>query len=679
MSISGDDNDIGNMPPRLLCISDFRSWKVRFEQFVSATDENFWTSIFEGYVHPTYDYMGYYDVPKPVTALTKVEKQKFDREMKTRETLTLSLPKEIIHSLGKCPTSRDLWEALKKKGEATSQAFEVLIKEVMEKPSYSQSDSSADLTDSESIRSGESTQSTDTDVMSEESFQTVEDDLSVSDTDAEPVIVDQKSEADDDVFMAHDASSSEVKPEVFSNSETFCSNCISVKDKMMRVMDDNVNLICDMKSMHTVNQKLKDNENVCIERIESLKRDISSLTLKIKEQTYHLDMSFAEIEKRNNDLVEKDKELAESKAEVLRVHRKLESFGISSFLLEHYHNNTEEGMGTSGIGYVPPPFNGKYSVAPEIINNEDLDPKTVLKVNPVTGEDMVYSDESDDEYFDEAKVEGIPKEIKKEDSKVDSNSSRNYTFGSSSNSKRVPYVRDYKDKRTCFHCNEMGHIVVNFPYKNKGKKHVVPEKMKPELKPIEKKFVPSQTPKEVHVGESSSCAAYRVKISYMREYRETRSCFYCGLVGHLRIACPHNVKGNRHVTPEKVRTPGKPYVNPNVVKPRDTPKGNSKSEVSLSRPQRRRRNRRLRKLLEQQEFSQSNQFSNERKCSNTSHFKHKEVNEKKYVWKSKVSVSDSSEQSPKIDVRFDCEWSEVYYFDTDGRPMTTMAWDPISN
>ncbi|KAI3821470.1 hypothetical protein L1987_09038 [Smallanthus sonchifolius] len=597
MSISCDNIEIGNMPPRLLCISDFRSWKVRFEQFVSATNENFWTSIFEGYVHPTYDYMGYYDVPKPVTALTKVEKHNFDREMKTRETLTMSLPKEIFHSLGKCPTSRELWETLKKKGEATTQAFEVLIKEVLEKPGYSQSDSSADLTDSETIRFGESTQSTETDVMSEESFQTVEDNLSELETDAEPVIVDQKSEADDDLFMAPGASGSEVKPEVFSNSETFCSNCVSVKDKMMRVMDDNVNLICDMKSMHTVNQKLKDNENVCIERIESLKRDISSLTLKIKEQAYHLDMSFAEIENRNNDLAAKDKELAESKAEVIRLHRKLESFANSSFLLEHYHNNTEEGKGTSGIGYVPPPFNGNYSVTPEIKNDEDLDPKTVLKVNPVTGEDMVYSDESDDEYFDEAKVEGIPKEVKKEDSKVDSDLSGNSTFGSSSNSRRVPYVRDYKDRRTCFHCNEMGHIVVNCPYKNKGKKHVVPEKMKTESRPVEKKFVPSQTPKEVHVGESSSNASNRVKIPYMREYRETRSCFYCGLVGHLRIAYPHNVKGNQHVTPEKVRTPDKPYVNPNMVKPRDTPKGNSKSEVRLSRPQRRRRNRRLRKLL----------------------------------------------------------------------------------
>ncbi|KAI3686951.1 hypothetical protein L1987_80641 [Smallanthus sonchifolius] len=134
--------------------------------------------------------------------------------MKTRETLTMSLPKKIFHSLRKCSTSRDLWEALNKKGEETSQAFVVLIKEVLEKKSDSQSDSSAVLTDSESIRSCEGTQSTETDVMSEESFQTVEDDLSELETDAEPVIVNQKGEADDDVFMAPGASSSEEKVEL---------------------------------------------------------------------------------------------------------------------------------------------------------------------------------------------------------------------------------------------------------------------------------------------------------------------------------------------------------------------------------------------------------------------------------------------------------------------------------
>ncbi|KAI3810911.1 hypothetical protein L1987_20562 [Smallanthus sonchifolius] len=227
--------------------------------------------------------------------------------------------------------------------------------------------------------------------------------------------------------------------------------------------------------------------------------------------------------------------------------------------------------------------------------------------------------------------------------------------------------------RLCTHCGRYGHTI------NVCRAKVLAGQVHPPNRTVPQ--VANQGAPAIANGRAcfSSNSSYRMKIPYMRDYSEKRSCFSCGLIGHIRIACPHKAKGNRHVTPEKVRTPVKPYVNPNVVKPRDKPKGNSKSEVRLSRPQRRRRNRRLRKLLEHQEFSQSTHFSNERKFSNTSHFKQKELNEKKYVWKSKVSISDSSEQSLKIDERFDCEWSEVYYFDTDGRPMTTMAWVPISN
>ncbi|KAI3814330.1 hypothetical protein L1987_19081 [Smallanthus sonchifolius] len=217
------------------------------------------------------------------------------------------------------------------------------------------------------------------------------------------------------VFIADMSDSSKVK-DVICN--IYCSNCVLLKDKMMRVMDDNTNLICDMKSMHTVNQKLKDNDKLCIEIIESLKRDINSLTLKIKEQAYYLDIAYAEIEKRNTYLADKNMELSDKEAEVIKLKRKLEGFGNSSFLLGYFNDNVDQGKQISGIGYVPPPFNGNYVVEPEIVNEEDLDPKTVLKVNPVIGENMVYDSESDDEKFDENKTEGVHKEVKIEEPKV---------------------------------------------------------------------------------------------------------------------------------------------------------------------------------------------------------------------------------------------------------------------
>ncbi|KAI3773958.1 hypothetical protein L1987_48498 [Smallanthus sonchifolius] len=125
------------------------------------------------------------------------------------------------------------------------------------------------------------------------------------------------------VFMADMSDPSKLK-DVICN--IYCSNCVLVKDKMMKVMDDNTNLICDKKSMHSVNQKLKDNDKLCIDRIESLKRDMNSLTLKSKEQVYRLDMAYAEIEKRNEIVAEKNKEISNKEAEVIRLHRKLECF-----------------------------------------------------------------------------------------------------------------------------------------------------------------------------------------------------------------------------------------------------------------------------------------------------------------------------------------------------------------
>ncbi|KAI3821476.1 hypothetical protein L1987_09044 [Smallanthus sonchifolius] len=185
-----------------------------------------------------------------------------------------------------------------------------------------------------------------------------------------------------------------------------------------KVMDDNTNLICDMKSMHNVNQKLKDNDKLCIDRIESLKIDLNSLGLKYKEQGYHLDMAYAEIEKRNEVVAKKNKEISDKESEVIKLHRKMEKYENSSVVLDYFNSNADPTKRVAGIGFIPPPFNANYVVEPEIIHEEEIDPKTVLKVNPVTGEDMVYESDSEDKVFDEKKVEGIPKEVKIDDPTV---------------------------------------------------------------------------------------------------------------------------------------------------------------------------------------------------------------------------------------------------------------------
>ncbi|KAI3773919.1 hypothetical protein L1987_48458 [Smallanthus sonchifolius] len=93
-------------------------------------------------------------------------------------------------------------------------------------------------------------------------------------------------------------------------------------------------------------------------------------------------------------------------------------FGNSSLLLGYFNDNDDLVKRTTGIRFAPPPFNGNYVVEPEIINEEDIDPKTVLKINPITGEEMVYDSDSDDEIFDAQKIDGVPNDVKIDEPKV---------------------------------------------------------------------------------------------------------------------------------------------------------------------------------------------------------------------------------------------------------------------
>ncbi|KAI3808308.1 hypothetical protein L1987_24257 [Smallanthus sonchifolius] len=415
---------------------------------------------------------------------------------------------------------------------AVSQAFVAEIHS--EKPEESTNDegSSDDSCDGDSVPSM---------VDEEEKGQSSDSDAVTGVAEEEIVLTENASVGEDSenipiakVFMADMSDPTKVKDYV---CHIFCTNCISVKDKLQKVIDDNTNLICDMKSMHSVNQKLKDNDKLCIDRIESLKRDLNSLGLKYKEQGYHLDMAYADIEKRNEVVAQKNKEISEKESEVIKLHRKLEQFENSSVVLDYFNANADPTKRVAGNGFVPPPFNGNYVVEPEIIHEEEIDPKTVLKVNPVTGEDMVYDSDTEDEVFDDSKVEGIPREVKIEEPKIVKNvtrdrciltepeevkvvqtklspilqssgfvaagfkkinsskvpkqtyvpkkpincsghSSKAYSSDGSSNSKKTSYFRSYQERRVCFHCNEPDHILINCPYKNKGKLKTVPSQPK---------------------------------------------------------------------------------------------------------------------------------------------------------------------------------------------------------
>ncbi|KAI3819600.1 hypothetical protein L1987_13441 [Smallanthus sonchifolius] len=548
---------------------------------------------------------------------------------------------------------------------AVSQAFVAEIHS--EKPEESTDDESS----SDDSCDGDSVPSVDDE---EEQGQSIDSDNASGVAEEEIVLTENASVGDDSenipiakVFMADMSDPSKVKDSV---CHIFCSNCISVKDKLQKVMDDNTNLICDMKSMHSVNQKLKDNDKLCIDRIESLKRDLNYLGLKYKEKGYHLDMAYAEIEKRNEVVAQKNKEISEKESEVIKLHRKLEQFENSSVVLDYFNANADPIKRVGGIGFVPPPFNENYVVEPEIIHEEGIDPKTVLKVNPVTGEDMVYDFDTEDEVFDNSKVEGIPKEVKIEEPKVVKNVTRDrciltepeevkvvptklspilqssgfvaagfqkvnsskvlkqtyvpkkpincsghfseaYSSDGSSNSKKTSYFRS-QERRVCFHCNEAGHILINCPYKNQGKM----------------KTVPSQ-PKEV-------------KILKRKEEGKSSSSLENNMSGRSFVKSPgfkqHNtLNAKSFVCKEKLEIP-------KVGISKD-----SFQEVKLSRPQRRKRNRKSKKILETSESDNNishNVFQNNKNGSS-------------------LKRSDCQTSVPKVNDKIDCKLQE-------GQPRRTI-------
>ncbi|KAI3712383.1 hypothetical protein L1987_70937 [Smallanthus sonchifolius] len=186
------------------------------------------------------------------------------------------------------------------------------------------SENPEESTDDDSSSDGESLHCADEE---HDKVQIVDSDIASASGVSEDDIVLTKSSYDDaesedipiaKVFMADMSDSSKVKDSICN---IYCSNCICAKDKLQKVMDDNTNLICDMKSMHVVNQKLKDNDKLCMDRIESLKRDLNSLGLKYKEQAYHLDMAYAETEKRNEIVAQKNKEISDKESELIKLHR----------------------------------------------------------------------------------------------------------------------------------------------------------------------------------------------------------------------------------------------------------------------------------------------------------------------------------------------------------------------
>ncbi|KAI3784071.1 hypothetical protein L1987_43163 [Smallanthus sonchifolius] len=448
------------------------------------------------------------------------------------------------------------------------------------------------------------------------------------------------------------------------------------KDPVLDLHDDSSS---DGESLPSADEEHDQVQNVEFDIASGVSEDDTVLTQNSSDGADYENIPIAKVfmadmsdpSKRNEIVAQKNKENSYKESEVIKLHRKLENFENSSVVLDYFNANADPTKRVAGIGFVPPPFNANYVVEPEIIHEEEIDPNTVLKVNPVTGEDMIYDSDSENEVFDDKKVEGIPKEVKLDEPKVVKNVTRdrciltevdevkvdqtklskmlqssgfvaaghqkknsstvtkqvfvqkkpvNYSVKSSeacsskglSNSRKTPYIRNHQDRRVCFHCNKAGHILIQCPYKNQGK-----------LKSVSSQQCVVTILKRPNVGKPTSSVVKNVPCQSFAKY--------LGFKQHDKHISKTVVFQNK-------------FEIPHVGIPKD-----SQTEVKLSRPQRRRLNRKLKKLLEISE-------SDNHKSNNVFPINHTV---------SSLRRSNCESYVPKVDDNVDCELLE-------GQPRRTI-------
>ena len=116
------DHEIGksNVPPKLLRVEDYFSWRDRFESYCRFHDLSIWMCIKNGYAAPTQTVEN--DVVViAYNRMSDAQKKEFEIENKAHSSINMSLPKELNHQLKSFNTARSLWTALEKRCEGSPQ------------------------------------------------------------------------------------------------------------------------------------------------------------------------------------------------------------------------------------------------------------------------------------------------------------------------------------------------------------------------------------------------------------------------------------------------------------------------------------------------------------------------------------------------------------------------------
>ncbi|KAI3717484.1 hypothetical protein L1987_69127 [Smallanthus sonchifolius] len=507
------------------------------------------------------------------------------------------------------------------------------------------------------------------------------------------------------------SSSSEVDSNPFSVIS--CSKCLGLKNEISDLQDI-------IEPLKLAAKNYKTNESRFKESVEMLQKEKQDYSLKISDQQVHLDIAYRALEKKKNEINKLQNEILQLKC----TNEKLKN---SRFVVEHYESMVRKmnglGLGTSAI---PPPISGQFVNSLIDIDLSCLDEPSDKDDSPKKDESSSKANSTSSEEYVTASEDGsvntCPEGVVSEELLTEQKVQKNIITNGDNCILTKPDIIKTNDKLK-------GMLYGGFKNINQAKKEAfsshyglgykenLPKYYTPKHQTVKVQTSVHKPTLPSHNGEFSKA---RTKEPYMRTYVDKRNCFHCGLVGHIVVNCPSKNPGKRHVVSRPAVIPKSPVVKApirpkqNVVKPPVQPiakpkikfeakpsvvrkvkqpavprvstsgstRTGEKPVARLSKPQRRRRNKRLRKL-EQLTKAQSGEAS----TSSPAVIEPKSpvlVKIQKRSWNKKVKdsqspVPNSSKDSPILDSHHDCELKEVVYFEKDGRPKTTMAWVSKSN
>ncbi|MFS7922931.1 putative transcription factor interactor and regulator CCHC(Zn) family [Helianthus anomalus] len=447
--------------PKLIKVENYLTWRDSFKSFIKSQDARMWICIEDGYIAATRRVDGRVKVIS-YEMMDESEKLMVNAEKKALAVIKMSLPEGIKHTIKHCGTSYELWEALEKRYQSSSRqsvggrALDEKANAVKEECS---NECSVHLEDNK-----DATQAFMAEVVPVDEAETTVSDAESEEKAAE---VEERKVADEENAEKKNAEvskglkdvnglTSEVKVSSESVSHT-CLNCTELQGEVNNLSEQNKILLADLENRKELNVLLIKRESNCLDKLKSNEQEISSLTSKVNELLQVIDLARETVKEKTNELSEKCTELADAQAKIAELQGKLDNFGNSSLVRIQIQKGLKRSNDKTWVGFAKASSseNEDYSFLPTedeltdfVTTAHVVDPIAVdLPSSPVSLKESVGSNST-------------PHKVDEDTEDKNTN-----TFKKGSNKKK-----NHK-KRSCFKCDNKGHVASCCPLK-KGKQKV---------------------------------------------------------------------------------------------------------------------------------------------------------------------------------------------------------------